>query len=171
MKKILLIALLPVAIMACEKEENVNEQFRTPNCSDTTGEGIFEKYTTSEEATFLKYYHTVPETEVSGAVEYIGITSRILYNASHVYEPVFQFKLNQKSQVHLYMPYVTGKTYSWTNIYTNTTDTQSLAVYNVRNLDLTPGCYRLYYIFSDSTYTDTSYGKVLTKGHFDITIK
>lgn len=171
MKKILFIALLPVILIACEKEENTNEMFRTPDCTDTTDDGIFEKYTTSEEATFLRFYSSIPEKEVADAVPYIAMSSRTLYNASPIYDPLLLFKLNQKAQLFVYMPYTTGKYYSWTNIYSNTTDTLSVAIYNVRSMNLTAGCYRLYYIFSDSTYTDTSYGKVLTKGHFDFEIK
>lgn len=174
MKKILFIALLPVVLVACEKEENTNEQFQLPTCADSTDEGIFEKFTTAEKEELLKFHISVPETEDGSAIAFTHMTSRILHNESVIYDPVFQYKQLKPTHALLYLPYKTGTYYSWNHISDNLTDTLEFSIYNVRHLQLTPGCYRLYYVFADLpivTDTSTSYGTVFTKGHYDIEIK
>lgn len=166
MKKILIAALLPVLFFSCAKEEDTNVQFRTPTCADTTDDGRFEEYTSSEKAELLKYYKSIPDAEDTSAIAYTKMTSHVLYNNAVIYDPVFVYKQKKTTQLFVYMPYELEKYYSWTNTSTDTTDSLNIAIYNVRLQHFSPGCYRLYYIFSEPNY-----GKIYTKGHYDIEIK
>lgn len=166
MKKLLFIALLPLAILSCEKEEDTNPQFREATCEDTTDDGVFEEYTQPEANAFLSIYELVPTTANTSALAYVGMTSRTLYNNSIVYDPSFRYKQNQTTNLIIYLPLETPyKYYSWVRNDTATHDTLSVPIYNVRDLNLPVGCHRLYYVFAD-----TANGTVLNKGHFDFEI-
>jgi hypothetical protein len=168
MKKILITALLPLLFFACAKEEDVNPGFRTPSCEDTTDDGKFEKYTQSEIAQFLDRYTFVPDVESDTVISYKYMTSRELFNNSIIYDPTFIYKLKRPAQLFMYMPLKTQQEqyYSWTRRSLDTSVIDTINIYHARLQSLQPGCYRLYYVFSD---TDT--GTVYTKGHYDIQIK
>jgi hypothetical protein len=168
MKKLLIVALLPLLFYACAKEDDTNPGFREPSCEDTTDDGLFEKYTLSEEVQFLKDYKVIPEVESDTIIRYKYISSRELFNRSIIYDPIFVYKLKRPAQLFIYMPLKTQQEqyYSWSRRSTDTSMIDTINLYNARLQALQPGCYRLYYIFSD---TDT--GTVYTKGHYDIQIK
>jgi hypothetical protein len=166
MKKILLVALLPFVFFSCEKDKDTNPQFREVTCDDTTDDGIFEQYTQPEKNAFLSIYKSVPDAATAGAIDFVGMTSRKLYNNSIVYDPSLIYKQSQKTNLIVYLPLdVPYKYYSWVVNDTNTHDTLSVPIYNVRSLKLPEGCHRLYYVFADTTN-----GTVLNKGHFDFEI-
>lgn len=166
MRKILIAAILPVLLFACAKEEKTNVQFRTPTCADTTDDGIFEAYTSSETAELLRYHGTVPDSPDRSYIAFNNITSHVLYNNAIIYDPVFQYKQNKPAQVYVYLPYEVEKYYSWTNYSGDTTNTLNIPIYNARLMHLVPGCYRIYYIFSAPNF-----GTIYSKGHYDIEIK
>jgi hypothetical protein len=168
MKKLLIVALLPLLFIACAKEEDINPQFRTPTCEDTADDGKFEAFTQPETAQFLKYYNMIADTELTAAAPWTYITGHQLFNRSIQYEPFMVYKIKQPVQFFMYMPLKTQQEqyYSWTRKSLDTSKTDTINIYNVRLLNLQPGCYRMYYVFSD---TDT--GVVYTKGHYDIEIK
>jgi hypothetical protein len=168
MKKLLITALLPLLFVACAKEEDINPQFRTPSCEDTTDDGKFESYTQSETAQFLKYYQVIADTEYTAFAPSTYISGHQLFNSGIDYAPYFVYKIKQPVQFFMYMPLKTQQEqyYSWTRTSLDTSKTDTINIYNVRLLNLQPGCYRLYYVFSD---TDT--GTVYTKGHYDLQIK
>ena len=173
MKRIALVALLPFLFVACAKEEITNEGFRPPTCADTSDDGKFEKFTTSEAFQFLRFNLEVPEVEDPSALAFKYITSRELFNRSVIFDPILVFKRNRPLQFHMYMQYriIQENYYSWTSLRTDTAGIDTINIHNLRQLGLQPGCYRLYYVFSDTTSRDSVHGKVLTKGHYDIEVK
>lgn len=168
MKKILIATALPFLLFACAKEDDVNPGFREPTCEDTTDDGQFENFTLPERSQLLGKYLSIPETEDEGVIAYKYMTSRELFNNSIIYDPSFIYKLNKPAQLFVYMPLKTQQQqyYSWTRQSLDTSKIDTINIYNARLQSLQPGCYRLYYVFSD---TDT--GTVYTKGHYDIQIK
>lgn len=166
MKKILIAAILPVLLFSCAKEEKTNVQFRTATCADTTDDGKFEAYTSAEIGELLRYHGTIPDSPNNNYIAYTGMTSRVLYNNSVIYDPAFRYKQKSPAQLYVYLPYDVEKYYTWTNYSSDTTDTLNIAIYNARLQHLLPGCYRLYYIFSEPNF-----GKIFTKGHYDIEVK
>lgn len=168
MKKLFLIALLPILVAACAKQDDNNPSFRTPTCSDTTDDGIFENYSNSEAAQFLKYYKNIPATPDTTVLKFLQISSHTLYNKAILYDPYIYYKVNRPTLCFVYLPLQTQQQeyYSWVQTVSDTSQVDTIAVYNARLLNLQRGCYRLYYVFSD---TDT--GTVFNKGHYDIEIK
>ena len=170
MKRILLAAILPVLFIACAKEDDVNPSFRTPTCTDTTDDGKFEAYTLPEQTEFLRWFRTVPETEDTTAIRYHYLNARILYNRGVDFNPYLVYRTNRPITFFGYLPLQTqaGQYYSWIRTTIDSSLNDTISLYQLRELSpqLQPGCYRLYYIFSD---TDT--GTVFTKGHYDLEIK
>ena len=167
MKKLLVIALLPLALYSCEKDEMTNPQFRPVTCNDSTDDGVFEEYTQPEATEFLRFYKEVPETGDASFLDSLTMNSRILYNNSTVYDPVIVYQQNRKSNLIVYLP--TGgpeKYYSWVQNDTLKNQPITVPIYTARTAKLPEGCHRLYYVFAD-----TAFGKVLTKGHFDFEIR
>jgi len=166
MKKLLLLALFPLALYSCEKDEDTNPQFREPTCDSLQDDGIFEAYTQPETNEFLRFYEMVPATEVPNTVNYVNMSSRKLYNNSIALDPVFIYKQSIPTNLIIYLPHDgPEKYYSWVRNDTTVNDTLAVPIYNARSLNLPVGCHRLYYVFAD-----TAYGKVLTKGHFDFEV-
>lgn len=160
-------AILPFALYSCEKDEVTNPQFRPITCEDTTDDGVFEEYTQPEATEFLRFYKEVPETADAAFLDTIGMTSRILYNNSTVYDPVLVYRQYRKSNLIVYIP--TGgaeKYYSWVQNDTTKNALVGVPIYTARTANLAVGCHRLYYVFAD-----TAFGKVLTKGHFDFEVR
>lgn len=169
MKKLLIMAVLPLLFFACAKEEDVNPPLPSPTCADTTDDGIFEKFNSPETALFLRKYKNIPETEDSSALGVHYITSREIENKGTIYDPKFIYLPRRPIQMMVYLPYYrnTQQVYSWVRSANfNTTDPDTVNIFNARLLNLPVGCYRLYYVVSD-----TGYGKVYTKGHYDLTIR
>lgn len=167
MKKILIVALLPFALYSCEKDEDTNPKFRDVTCADTTDDGKFEEYTLPESTEFLRFYDTVPDAPDPNFLTYVKMSSRILYNNTIIYDPVFTYRQTKKSNLIIYLP--TGgpeKYFSWVQNSTVTDTTVNVAIYNARRIGLPEGCHRLYYVFADTTW-----GRVLDKGHFDIEVR
>jgi hypothetical protein len=167
MKKLLIIALLPLAIYSCEKDENTNPVFRAITCEDTTDDGVFEEYTMPEAEAFLHGYKSVPIVADANALDFVQMSARILYNNSIDLGPSLIYQQNVPTNLIVYLP-IGGprKYYSWIDADTTLDDTLSVPIYNARSLKLPEGCHRLYYVFSD-----TAFGKVLNKGHFDIEVR
>ncbi len=167
MKKLLVIALLPLALYSCEKDEITNPQFRPITCEDTTDDGIFEEYTQPEVQEFLRFYKEIPEVADANFLDSIAMTSRILYNNSTVYDPILVYKQNRKSNLIVYVPTGgPGKYYSWVQNDTTVMLPIGVPIYTARTAQLPVGCHRLYYVFAD-----TAFGTVLNKGHFDFEVR
>jgi hypothetical protein len=168
MKRLFLLAALPLLFFACAKEEVENPGFREPSCEDTTDDGRFEDYSGSEAAQFLWKYTNVPATQNDSVLDFIKITNRVLNNNGVDYYPYILYKAKRAVTVHTYVPLKIQQQqyYSWVNKYSDTSKVDTIRLYQMRKLNLQPGCYRAYYIYSDN---DT--GTVYTKGHYDIQIK
>jgi len=78
------------------------------------------------------------------------------------------YRINRPVKMFAFMPLKTQQEqyYSWVQTPVDSSKNDTINLYNVRNLALQTGCYRVYYVVSD---TDT--GTVFTKGHYDIEIK
>lgn len=166
LRKLALIALLPLAIISCDKKDDVNTGLRTPTCTDTTDDGKFEDYNAPETALFLKLYQDVPKDEDKSAVKLLKITTRRMINESQEREPRLVYYNNKPTILWAYLPYGDNLYYSWKRYSMPSADSAEVALYNARNLNLTPGCYRVYYI-----YSDTGSKKVFTKGHYDFEVR
>ncbi|RYG51225.1 MAG: hypothetical protein EOO01_08955 [Chitinophagaceae bacterium] len=155
-------------IFGCDKQENTNIGFREPTCQDTTDDGVFETFTSSETAQFLDTLN-VPETGVDTLIQYMQISGRELRNDQIFYEPYLRYKLSRPAEFYLYLPYKNQQEhyYAWPKQVNNIEDTVKVNIYNVRPEQLDEGCYRLYYVFVDTGASRT----VLSKGHYDIEIK
>lgn len=173
MKKLLIAALLPLFFFSCDKNENTNIGFREPTCADTTDEGIFEDFTSAEKAQFLltDTAIVIPNMELDSVVNSKYISGRILRNNEIFYEPYLVYKLHRPANFHMYMPTKEAQEqyFSWFMPWQQASgqDSVKINIYNVRQMQLEPGCYRLYYVFTDTGAIRT----VLTKGHYDIEIR
>lgn len=171
MKKILIAALLPLFIISCDKNENTNIGFREPNCADTLDEGIFEDFTSSEKAQFIKDTIVIPAVELDSTVASKYISGRLLRNNEIFYEPFLVYRLNRPAHFNMYMPTKEAQEqyFSWFMPWESaqSLDSVKINIYNARQMQLEPGCYRLYYVFTDTGAVKT----VLTKGHYDIEIR
>lgn len=170
MKKILIAAILPMLFFACAKEEETNPAFRPPTCEDTTDEGRFEKFTLPESAQLLQHFKNVPDAEIPGIVDDQFISNRILFNRNADYNPYISYKLNRAAKIFVAMPFPNQpeQYYWWVVTATDTSVDYKINLFQLREQkpQLQTGCYRLYYMISD---TDT--GTVFTKGHYDLQIK
>jgi hypothetical protein len=159
-------AALSLLFSACDKEDTVNTGFRTPDCADTLDDGRFELFNAPETSRFLNFYKEVPETEKTLALAFQYLDGKKLVNTAIDYLPVFRYKALEPVAVYGYFAYGDNQYYSWTRTAFPGSDTSFIPIYNVRNLNLQPGCYRFYYVVSD-----TGLKKVFTKGHYDLEIK
>lgn len=169
MKRLLIAAILPVLFFACNKEEeDLNPPLRTPTCADTTDDGVFEKFSKSEEAQFLSAYKYVPDTEFKQVIRYKYLNSHILFNNGIDYSPYLVYRVNRPVKVFVYLPFYSQQEqyYSWVQTAVDSSRNDTINLYNARELALQAGCYRLYYVVADNN-SDTVY----TKGHYDIEIK
>lgn len=170
MRKLVIAAIMPVLFFACAKEENTNPAFREPTCADTLDDGIFENYTAPETVEFLRYFRSVPPMPVPNVVRYHYINSRTLYNRGVDYSPYVTFNFKRPAMVFAFVPFPNQpeQYYSWVLNAEDTLQEYKVNLYHLRQHEpkLQPGCYRMYYVVSDS---DT--GVVFTKGHYDFEIK
>jgi len=171
MKHVLLLAILPFIFFSCEKQQqNTNIGFREPNCVDTTDDGIFEAFTNAEAGQFLKNYAVVPDSEDLTFLTQKYITGRLIRNNEIFYDPYFVYKINKPANFYMYLPTkkMQEEYQSWNIPYNPAKDSVKINLYNIRTLRLDPGCYRLYYVFTDTSVKKTM---VLSKGHYDIEIR
>lgn len=170
MKRLFIAAVLPVLFFSCAKEEVTNPAFRAPSCEDTTDDGRFEAFTMPESTQFLSSFKNIPDQEVPGVIRYQFLNNRTLYNNGVDYSPYMVYRINQPVLFFAYMPFKNQqeKYYSWLQTSADTSRNDTINLYNLRKLQpqLQPGCYRIYYVFSDSDTTT-----VLSKGHYDIEVK
>jgi hypothetical protein len=166
MKKLVLFAFLPIIFIACNRDETiVNDPFRTPTCQDTTDDGVFEEFNSPETASFLKYYEDVPTSRDTSAIRYTFMSSNVLLNYGFEYEPYFVYNQKKHLDLRVYLAYGNNQFYTWHSVSPWVDSPIHVAIYNARLLKLAPGCYRAYYVLAD-----TAFGKVVDKGHYDISI-
>ena len=163
MRKWLLLSLIPVLLYSCDKEDEINTGLSQPTCEDTTDDGKFMKFNAPETARFLENYSEIPEVELTDSLVYHKLTSRKVVDQSIEFSPMLIYKTKRPTLFWAYLSYGDNQFYSWNRETFGTDDSVNIAVYNARNLGLQNGCYRLYYVFSD-----TGYGKVFTKGYYDL---
>lgn len=166
LRRALALLLLVSFLFGCDKKDEVNTGLRTPTCSDTTDDGQFETFNAPETARFLNGYKSVPTGEDKSALKELFITSRKMINESQERAPRLIYTNNKPVLVWAYLPYGDNLFYSWRSSAYVASDSVSIALFNARNLNLTPGCYRVYYIFSD-----TGSKQVFTKGHYDFEVR
>src|SRR5690606_41826148 len=103
-------------------------------------------------------------------IRYQFVNSRTLYNTGIDYSPYMVYRIDQPVRFFAYMPYRNQAEtyYSWVRASTDTSKNDTVNFYNIRKLEprLQPGCYRIYYVFSNLDSTT-----VLSKGHYDIEVK
>ncbi len=169
MKKVLLALTLPIIMIACAKEEDVNPPLSTPTCEDTTDDGVFVDFNKTERALFINDSLEVPDVATTEIVDTMFLSGRVVRNYQNFYTPSFVFKPKRPMHVTLHLPYRRNeqKDYSWYRyVHPLTDDSVVFNIYNVQQVQLDEGCYRLYYVFEDSART-----KVLNKGWYDLIIK
>jgi len=169
--KRLFIAILPLILFSCAKEENINVGFREPTCQDTTDDGRFEEFTSSEMAQFLTDSIRFINNFGVDSIADMYISGRELRNNEIFYDPYIVYRLKTPADFYMYIPTKEAQEqyYTWEVPYNSIWDQDSVKIniYNIRPLQLEPGCYRMYYVFT----TPDSMRMVITKGHYDIEIK
>ncbi len=166
LRKLLFLSLFPTLLFSCDKTDDVNTGLSIPTCEDSTNDGRFEAFNAPETSHFLNFYDEVPDAEIAGSIDTIRLTSRRLINEDQSFEPALIYSQLRPGIMWAYLSYGDNQFYSWMRESLIAADSMQISVYNARNLALTPGCYRLYYVFSD-----TGYHRVFTKGHYDIQVR
>lgn len=168
------IFIISVSLLAgCKKsdEQRVNESFgfRPATCQDTTDDGRYEQYNEKENNSFINPNdYEDPGFPDIFSVFQISLTNREIAAPSDN-KAILEFGCTKRVHLKLMVPFsaesIKGAEYDFDSSKKVSVDLSDIGVGGYPR-----DCSRLFYIFSEEIPQTGKY-KVITKGHFDVSIK